>query len=141
MDKSKAYLTKRFMVSAMHDLRSPTLSDKENKEIFGKCFNLHGHDYYIEVTVKGEIDKDSGLICDRDFFEDVLENEIRRKYSLTFLNDHFRLTTGENMVREFYDILEKKLKPLELVRVGLQETPKNLFTYGKSVDSNLPRFL
>lgn len=136
-----AYLTKKFMISAMHDLRSPTLDEAENKKIFGKCYNLHGHDYWIEATVKGKIDPESGLICDRDYFEDVIQEAIINKYNLTFLNDHFDLTTGENMVKEFYKILSEKLKPLELVRLGLQETPKNLFVYGKSVDEDLPRFL
>ena len=141
MVSDTAYLTKRFMISAMHDLQSPTLSEEENKSVFGKCYNLHGHDYWIEVTVKGKIDSDSGLICDRDYFEDILNNEVIKKYNLTFLNDHFNLTTGENMVKEFYNILEKSLKPLELVRVGLQETPKNLFTCGKAVDRDLQKFL
>jgi len=126
----KAFLTKRVMVSAMHELKSDSLSEAENLRIFGKCYKTHGHNYYLEATVEGAIDSASGLSCDRDFFDDVLKKEIVDTYSGTHLNQHFKSTTGEELAREFYGILFVKLKPLKLVHVRLQETPKNFFDYG-----------
>ncbi len=126
----KVHLTKKIQISAMHDLSSEKFSEAENLKVFGKCYNTHGHDYHIEVTVEGAIDGDSGLICDRDYFDDVLQKEIVGKFDKTHLNDHFPSTTGENVVKEFYEILKEKLMPLKLVKVRVQETPKNHFTFG-----------
>lgn len=127
-----AHLTRRIMFSAMHELSSSALSEKRNIEIFGKCYKTHGHDYYLEVTVRGEIDRVSGLCCDRDALDDILTAEIVKKFSGAHLNHHFKSTTGEELAREFYELLEQKLKPMELVRVRLQETSKNFFTWQKN---------
>jgi 6-pyruvoyltetrahydropterin/6-carboxytetrahydropterin synthase len=133
----KAYLTRRVTFSAMHELSSPALSEKENLEIFGKCYRLHGHNYFLEATVKGEIDSLTGLCCDRDYLEDVMQKEIVAKFDGINLNDAFASTTGEQLAREFYEILIQKLKPLDLVCVRLQETPKNFFTHGEQETSDL----
>jgi len=132
-----ADLTKRVMISAMHELGSPDLSNEENRRIFGKCCNLHGHNYYLEVTVRGPIDDASGLCCDRDFFEDVLQTEIVNRFHGTNLNDHLKSTTGEELAREFFEILEGRLRPLNLIYVRLQETPKNYFVYGSCPPSEI----
>lgn len=134
----RAYLTKQVSISAQHELKSPALSEEENRRNFGKCFRLHGHDYKIEVTVEGFIDKDSGLICDRDFFDNILEKEVVSRFDKTNLNDFFPSTTGEALAKEFYQLLVEKLKPLKLVQVGVHETPKNFFTHG--VSSEVFRF-
>ncbi|MDZ4676190.1 MAG: 6-carboxytetrahydropterin synthase [Oligoflexia bacterium] len=125
-----AYLTKRVTFSAMHQLLCEHFTDEENEKVFGKCFRVHGHDYFIEVTIKGKIDPKSGLICDRDIFEDVLRNEITEKYNKSDLNKFFDNTTGENLAIHLYNLLIPKLKPIHLVCVRVQETPKNFFVYG-----------
>jgi 6-pyruvoyltetrahydropterin/6-carboxytetrahydropterin synthase len=127
---STAYLTKRVMFSAMHELRSPHLSDAENREVFGKCYGTHGHNYYVEATVKGTINSKSGLICDRDYFDDVLSRDVVNRFSGKHMNKIFASTTGEDLAREIFNDLKEKLKPLQLVCVRLQETPKNFFTWG-----------
>lgn len=126
---ANCFLTKRIGISALHELRSPNLSDEENLKVFGKCFRTHGHDYWIEATIKGKIDSSSGLICDRDYFDNKLVS-FAEKYNKTNLNHFFKSTTGEDLAREFFVILEKELKPLALVWLRLQETPKNFFTFG-----------
>src|SRR5690348_9698923 len=117
----EAYLTRRVSFSAMHELSNPTLSDEENQRIFGKCFRTHGHNYFLEVTVRGPIDPFTGLCCDRDRLADVLKKEVVDRFNGTHLNHHFKSTTGEELAREFYAILHEKLKPLNLVSVRLQE--------------------
>jgi 6-pyruvoyltetrahydropterin/6-carboxytetrahydropterin synthase len=131
-----AYLTLRVEVSALHELKNPNLSDAENKKIFGKCFRTHGHNYYLEATVKGAIDVESGLCCNRDLFQDILNTQIVRKFNGQDLNNFFKSTTGENLAREFFEILSPKLKPMNLVWVRLQETPKNFFSYGMDLEKN-----
>jgi hypothetical protein len=53
----QVYLTRREVFSAAHRLHSPHLSDEENLQVFGKCNNKngHGHNYVVEVTLKGEV--------------------------------------------------------------------------------------
>ena len=123
-------LTKRVTFSAMHELRSPALTEPQNRAIFGKCYNLHGHDYRLEVTVEGQLDEKTGLICDRDFFDAKLDKYVVKKYNGKNLNDFFSNTTGEILVSEFLCILEKLLKPLNVVGIKLEETPKNTFSAG-----------
>jgi 6-pyruvoyltetrahydropterin/6-carboxytetrahydropterin synthase len=132
-NKHIGYLTKRVMISSMHQLCNTALSDQENEQIFGKCFRVHGHNYYIEATIKGAIDPKSGLICDRDFFDDVLKREIVDRFDGKDLNKFYPNTTGENIAKAFFELLVEKLKPLNLVSVRLQETPKNFFTFGSNL--------
>jgi 6-pyruvoyltetrahydropterin/6-carboxytetrahydropterin synthase len=126
---AKAQLTLRVPISALHELRNPDLTDEENKKIFGKCFRTHGHDYGLEVTVEGEINKDSGLCCDRDFFSDCLKKEFVDKFTGKHLNTLFKNTSGEILVQEFFKLAQEKLSPLRVISVGLQETPKNFFLF------------
>lgn len=133
---TEAYLTLRVEISALHELKNSELSEKENLKIFGKCFRTHGHNYFLEATVKGSVDKNSGLCCNRDLFEDILKKEIVQKFNGKDLNSFFKSTTGEDLALEFYNILFSKLKPLNLVWVRLQETPKNFFSYGAGLDKN-----
>ena len=55
------YLTRGFMFSASHKLHNPTPA--ENADAFGMCENVHGHNYRLEVTVRGELDADRGFFC------------------------------------------------------------------------------
>jgi 6-pyruvoyltetrahydropterin/6-carboxytetrahydropterin synthase len=124
-----AHLTRRVMIRSMHALGNPQLSDTENLRIFGKCYKTHGHHYYVEATVEGEIDRKSGLCCDRDRFDDVLQNEIVTRFDGVHLNDFFKSTSGEDLAREFFVILKKALAPVSLVSVRVHETAKNVFTH------------
>jgi 6-pyruvoyltetrahydropterin/6-carboxytetrahydropterin synthase len=124
------FITRRYAISCMHRLYSPDLSAEENVKIYGKCCNVHGHDYRIEVTVRGEVDV-SGLCCDRDYMDDEVRGKFICRFDKTDLNTHFKSTTGEDLARGFYEILKRDLAPLCIVRVRLQETPKNFFVYGE----------
>ncbi len=61
----KAYLTRRYMFSASHRLHSNAMSEEENLAIYGKCNNPHGHghNYAVEVTVSGQVDQSTGMVC------------------------------------------------------------------------------
>src|ERR1700722_7716924 len=126
--RKTTYLTKRVMFSSMHELGNPQLTPEENRQIFGKCYRTHGHDYHLEVTVRGEIDSNSGLCCDRDRIDAILEVEIVKRFNGVHLNRIFKSTSGEDLAREFYDVLKGKVQGLVMVR--LQETPKNFFIHG-----------
>ncbi len=73
MSEENCTLTKIYSFSAAHRLHNDKFSNKKNKEIFGKCNNPkgHGHDYYLELTVKGDVAVDTGMIIDIEKLDDV----------------------------------------------------------------------
>jgi 6-pyruvoyltetrahydropterin/6-carboxytetrahydropterin synthase len=125
-------LTKRYKISAMHSLGNADLTPEQNREIFGPCYRLHGHDYKIDVSVtrtgSGAIDADSGLIVDRDELDRIVNESIVDPFHKTNLNNAFTNTSGEALSHEFYEILSEALPAeIKLVRVTLVETHRNTF--------------
>ncbi|XP_014666320.1 PREDICTED: 6-pyruvoyl tetrahydrobiopterin synthase-like isoform X2 [Priapulus caudatus] len=111
------YVTRIESFSACHRLNSSQLGEKDNQDIFGKCNNPngHGHNYKVEVTVKGKeavmatldhknIDKDV------PYFKDIV-------------------STTENVAVYIWKGLEKLLPPNTLYKIKIHETDKNVVCY------------
>lgn len=126
-------LTRIYHFSAAHCLASPVLTAAENAALYGPCARLHGHNYYLEVTVAGVPDADTGMAVDLESLDRTV------KHSLLDQVDHHRLedapalagviTTGEGLARAFWHTLHTALPPGRLQRVVVQETAKNRFEY------------
>jgi 6-pyruvoyltetrahydropterin/6-carboxytetrahydropterin synthase len=129
------YITRKEHFSASHKLSNPKISKKKNDEIFGKCNNFHGHNYYIEVTLCGEPDIISGYVFDLKKLSKIISKEILLKVDHKYLNelDMFKnvIPTTENMAEIFWNILEPKLKSktAKLYSIKLYETEKNIVEY------------
>lgn len=129
------YITRKEHFSSSHKLENPVLSKEKNEEIFGKCNNLHGHNYYIEVTLAGTIENDSNHVMDLKILKLIVHEEILNKVDHKFLNDTemFKniIPTTENMVVKFWEILEPKVKRdnVKLYSIKLYETDKNYVEY------------
>lgn len=130
------YLTRRSTFSAAHRLHSPGLSDEENLEIFGKCANPngHGHNYILEVTVRGEIDPRTGMVMNLAELKRTVEEAIIRPMDHKNLNEDVGVLqkinpTAENLAVVFWKLLEDRLAPGLLVEVRLHETENNIATY------------
>lgn len=129
------YITRKEHFSSSHKLENPILSKEKNEEIFGKCNNLHGHNYYIEVTLAGTIENDSNYVMDLKILKLIVHEEILNKVDHKFLNDSemFKniIPTTENMVVKFWEILEPKVKRdnVKLYSIKLYETDKNYVEY------------
>ncbi len=130
------YLTNVYEFSAAHRLHSHSLSDDENRDIFGKCNNPagHGHNYVLEVTVKGDVDAKTGLVAGLNLIDDVVEKQVFSRFDYKHLNldtPEFETLnpTSENFVKVLWDVLEPNLQPVVLHRLRLRETPKNHFDY------------
>ena len=128
-------LTKAFGFSAAHRLHSQSLSEDENRVVFGKCNNPHGHghNYDLEVTVQGTIDPRTGMITDLGALMQIVQEEVIERFDHKHLNEdtvEFRTLnpTGENIVKVIWDLLRPRLGH-QLTRIGLWETPKNFFEY------------
>jgi 6-pyruvoyltetrahydropterin/6-carboxytetrahydropterin synthase len=124
------YLTRKCEFSAAHYYHNPALSPEENQRLFGKCNNPngHGHNYTLEVTVKGEVDARSGFVVDLKDLKDALEREVLSAMDHRFLNKEVpefrdRIPTTENLAIAIWSRLQPKLKVAQLHRVRVYETP------------------
>ncbi len=129
-------LTRTYEFAAAHRLNADGLSDTENRELFGKCNNLHGHghNYLLEVTVGGEPDPTTGFLIDLPLLDKTVNREVVDRYDHRHLNldlDEFRALnpTSENLVKVVWERLANALPAGALRRVAIHETERNLFVY------------
>ena len=129
------YITRKEHFSSSHNLFNQNLSTDKNKEIFGKCYNMHGHNYYLEVTLAGEPSSESGYVMDFKEMKSIIHEEVINKVDHTHLNDlemfKDKILTAEIMVKIFWDILENKLRRENsiLYSLRLYETVNNYVEY------------
>ena len=130
----EAYLTISTHFSAAHRLARPDLSFEKNCEIYGKCArpNGHGHNYHLEVTIKGEIDPETGMIADLVAFQKAVDDYVVEPFDHTFLNKdipYFEkvVPTAENIAVHIRDLLEQPIQGIgaQLYKVKLIESPNN----------------
>ncbi len=132
-------LTRRYYFAASHRLHSPALTDAENRETFGKCNNPygHGHDYEVELTVRGEVDAITGRMVDVPTLDRLTEDQILTPFRWRNLNEEvevFRteVPTTENLARE----VDRRLRVVwrtafpqdepRLEKVRIRETDRNI---------------
>ena len=94
----------------------------------GKCKNLHGHTYILEVTIKGEINSE-GMVIDFGILSALVKETIIEKFDHKNLNDEIINPTAENMAVIFYQIIKNKFPEFE-VAIKLFETPDSWVQYG-----------
>lgn len=130
----EAYLTISTHFSAAHRLARPDLSFEENCEIYGKCArpNGHGHNYHLEVTIKGNIDPRTGMIADLVAFQKVVDEYVVEPFDHTFLNKDIPyfaqvVPTAENIAVHIRDLLQTPIREIgaQLHKVKLIESPNN----------------
>ena len=130
------YLTRKCEFSASHFYHNPQWSEEENRRVFGKCANLngHGHNYTLEVTVKGEIDATTGFVVDLKELKNILNREVVDAMDHRHLNKEVpefaaRIPTTENIAIAIWQRLNQKLKVAKLHRVRLYELPDLFVDY------------
>ena len=131
----KAYLTRRYLFSASHRLHCAQLSEEENRVTYGKCNNPygHGHNYFVEVTVSGQVDPRTGMICNLVDLDDCVRAEVLERFDHQDLNKlpEFRgkVPTTEELSVVVYEILKQRFRAAHLEKVRLEETLSNSFEY------------
>jgi 6-pyruvoyltetrahydropterin/6-carboxytetrahydropterin synthase len=130
------YVTRRAEFSASHYYHNPQFSAEENRRIFGKCNNPHGHghNYTVEVTVAGEVDPTTGMVLDLKDLKKLLEQEVLQVMDHRFLNREVpvfatTIPTTENIAVEIWKLLASKLALGKLHRIRLYETPDLFVDY------------
>jgi 6-pyruvoyltetrahydropterin/6-carboxytetrahydropterin synthase len=121
---------RRESFNAAHQLCDPDLSDEENRRLFGKCTNLHGHNYVLEVVVAGEVDQASGYVLDLKALAGVIGRQVIRDVDHRNLNTDVpwlkgRIPTAENLAQAFWERLRPELPDGLLRSVRVWETDKN----------------
>jgi len=136
------YITRRLEFCASHRLFNPDFTDEKNESTFGLCNNPngHGHNYVLEVTVKGEVDPETGMVLDLKALKKLINEEIINKVDHKNLNvdvDFLKgvIPTAENIAIHIWNILESKIESGELHEVKLFESERNFVVYhGASVE-------
>jgi len=133
-DAMDAYLTIRTHFAAAHRLARAELSKEENERIYGKCARPHGHghNYLLDVTVRGEVNPRTGMVCDLVALQNLVNDLVVEPFDHTFLNKdvpYFAscVPTAENIALHISDCLATPIRAIgaHLHKVRLQESPNN----------------
>ena len=131
-------VSRREAFNAAHQLFDPRWSDEENRELFGKCANLHGHNYVLEVVVAGQVDQATGYVFDLKQLSDVISRRVIQDVDHRNLNTDVRwlegrIPTAENLAAAFWERIRSELPEGLLRSVRLWETDKNWAEVGAGV--------
>jgi 6-pyruvoyltetrahydropterin/6-carboxytetrahydropterin synthase len=127
-------LTSRYRFSASHRLDTPALSPEENRKLYGKCNNPHGHghDYVLDITVDGPVDE-HGQVVNREAMDALVRERVLARLDHKNLNVDIpelagSVTTTENLATLVQSALAKSWTlPARLARVRISETARNTF--------------
>lgn len=130
------YITRKLEFCASHRLYNPKFSDQENEAVFGLCNNPngHGHNYVLEVTVRGEVSADTGMVLDLKSLKSLINKEIIERVDHKNFNidvDFMQglIPTAENIAIKFWEILEPKIENGVLHELKLYESERNYVVY------------
>ena len=137
----KVYVSRKIEFNAAHRLFNPHCSDSENVAMYGKCSNKHGHghNYLLDITLSGIVDRKTGFLFDLKELKAILEEEIINRFDHKNLNHDVAelqdcVPTTEVLAVLIWDILEERLcnihnRELALHEVKIHETGKNSVRY------------
>jgi 6-pyruvoyltetrahydropterin/6-carboxytetrahydropterin synthase len=131
---AKAYLSRRYHLSASHRLHSERFTVERNRSLYGKCNNPHGHghNYIIEITLGGPVNETTGMVCDLGALDAFARTNLLDPFDTMNLNtlDAFRevVSTTENFTIEVFRIFQR-FPDAKLERVRIEETSNNSFEY------------
>ena len=129
----KAYFGRRYTLSASHRLHVGSLSADENRAVYGKCNNPHGHghNYVVELVVAGPVDAETGMVVNMATLDAAVRAAILDRFDHANLNfDPIFVNlvpTTENLCRAIFDLLRGALPLIEVERVRVEETENNFF--------------
>ncbi|WP_207421750.1 6-pyruvoyl trahydropterin synthase family protein [Desertivirga brevis] len=132
------YITRREQFNAAHKLFKEEWSNEQNMEVFGKCSNpnWHGHNYELFVTVKGEVDPETGFVIDLKVLRDIIRTHVTDKLDHKNINldvDFMKgkMASTEVLAIEIFKQLKAQLDSLNVALHGVKlvETENNFVEY------------
>ena len=132
------YITRKESFNAAHKLARKDWSDEQNLAVYGKCANpnWHGHNYELFVTVKGEINPETGFLVDLKWMKKVINENVVDKLDhrnlnldVDFMKD--KLASTENLAIAIWDILMPLIQESGAIlhSIKLYETENNFVEY------------
>jgi 6-pyruvoyltetrahydropterin/6-carboxytetrahydropterin synthase len=134
------HFTRRYRLSASHRLHAPALTDAQNRDTYGKCNNPfgHGHNYFIEITVAGPVDPETGFVVDMPKLDALALRELLDRFDATNLNSDPVFATDfvpstENLTVEVERVFRAAVPELDprgklrLHSIRIEETVNNSF--------------
>jgi len=122
-----AYSTRRFAFSAAHRYHVTQWSDDANARAFGRLTVPHGHNYTVDVTLRGPIDERTGMVIDLAELKRIVGETVVDRFDHADLSQdplfRERVPTTENIAIVVWDLLAPKLGPDRLHRVRVWEDP------------------
>lgn len=132
----KVSVSRRAHFNAAHRLNNPKWSAEKNTQVFGKCNlpNYHGHNYVLIVTVRGDIDPDTGFVMDLKVLSDLIKDQVTERFDHRNLNldtAEFKSLnpTAENISVVIWNILREHIPSMFDLKVKLFETERNFVEY------------
>lgn len=132
------YITRRERFNAAHRLFRDDYTDEKNLEVFGKCSNpnWHGHNYHLYVTVKGEVNKETGFLINLKDLSRIINDKVIQKIDHKNINIEVdfmegKLASSENLAISIWNEIENPLLELgaHLHKVKLYESENNIVEY------------
>lgn len=132
------YITRRERFNAGHRMYRPDWDDEKNMEVYGKCSNpnWHGHNYNLYVTVKGNVDPETGYLINLKKLSKVIKQHIIEKIDHKNINLEVDFMSGkiastENLAVSIWDTLVKPVEELGIALhcVKIEETENNIVKY------------
>lgn len=125
-EEPRFYLSKTYRLPAVHRHHNPQLSMEENRRLYDKCSALHGHEYVMEISVRGLIDERTGLVKSRGEMDREVKKMILDPFAHTLLNDKMGNTSGEILTEKWSEILRQSWGQAFAFLI-VRETRKNSF--------------
>lgn len=131
-------LTSTYDIYAAHQLSRPEWTDSKNREVFGQCADLHGHQYKLVVVLEGRIQQDSGMIVNGYEMDRIVKEKVLTIIDHKFINDadvFFKdhLTTVEWIACWIFGKLKNEFPPhCRLKTIQVYETPSLFAVYSGS---------
>jgi len=128
MSAGMVYATRKFTFSSAHRYWRDEWTLDENRRVFGHLTVVHGHNYTLEVTVRGHVDPQTGMVMDLAELKRVVGDAVLARFDHADLNRDAvfaagQIPTTENLVRAIWDVLAPKLGAERLWRLRLWEDP------------------
>jgi 6-pyruvoyltetrahydropterin/6-carboxytetrahydropterin synthase len=132
-------VTRRYEFPASHRLHAAELSEEENRRLYGKCNNPygHGHNYVVEVSVRGPLDPVSGRAVDPELLDGLVARQVLGPFGHRNLNEDVNFATvvptSENLAAEICHRLKRNWSAVfpgawpRLEKIRIAETPRNIF--------------
>ncbi len=132
----KVTVSRHAHFNAAHRLHNPNWDAAKNEALFGKCNNpqYHGHNYELIVSVKGEVNSETGYVVDMKWLADIIEEKIEKRFDHKNLNEQteeFKALnpTAENIAVVIWNILKREMDDDFELKITLYETPRNFVEY------------